>query len=71
MVPGILGWVNAHHGDAADPDLMGWIKHRLDDLVGLEPWVIVAVLSLLMVAIPVSIMLFYAIQRRRIGPDTR
>ncbi len=62
---GTLLSVAKHHGEAGDPTLFEWIKHRLDELVALEPITFVAILGLVVVAIPVSILLFYAYQRRK------
>ena len=57
--------VPLHHGEAGDPELFDWIKHRLDELIGLEPEAIAALLGLVVVAIPAVILLFYAWQRRK------
>jgi hypothetical protein len=56
-----------HHGEAADPDLLHWIKGVLDQLVGVGPWIAVALLGLLVVAIPASIVIFYLVRQRRSG----
>jgi hypothetical protein len=53
-----------HHPDAGDPVLLAWIKHRLDELISLEPAAVAVVLGVVIVAIPVSILLLYALQRR-------
>jgi hypothetical protein len=66
MLPIVLGWVAAHQGEA-DPDLLEWIKERLDHLLGMEPWLIVTLLGLLVLAVPLSIVAFYLTQRRRAG----
>jgi hypothetical protein len=60
-----------HHGEAADPDLLHWIKGVLDQLVGAGPWLVVALLGLLVVAIPISIIVFYLAQQRRTGTADR
>jgi hypothetical protein len=58
-----------HHSEPADPDLLDWIKNQLDHLLNLGAWTIVGVLALLIVAIPLSVMVLYAVQqRRRPGP---
>jgi hypothetical protein len=54
-----------HHGEAADPTLLHWIKGVLDQLVGTGPWLVVALLGVVVVAIPVSIVAFYLAQQRR------
>ena len=71
MLPIVLGWVAAHQGEGADPDLLEWIKARLDQLFGMGPWTIVTLLGLLVVAIPLSIVVFYLTQRGRAGSPSR
>lgn len=65
MLPKWLLSVAAHHGEAADPDLLVWIKDRLDHIFNLGPWTAVAVLALIIVLIPLSIAALYFIQQRR------
>lgn len=55
----------AHHPEAGDPDLLDWIKQRLDSMIALEPGVIVIGLGLFLVAIPAAILAVYVSQRRR------
>ena len=62
----ILLSLAAHHGEA-DPILLQWIKDRLDQLLHLGPWVVVALLGLLILAIPVGVVAFYLAQQRRTG----
>jgi hypothetical protein len=64
-MPALLQFILAHQGDSADPELLHWIKDRLDQIVGAGPWLIVGVIIAIMVAIPLSIVLFYLIQQRR------
>ena len=65
MLPKWLWSIAAHHGEAADPDLLEWIKDRLDHIFNLAPWTAVAVLALIIVLIPMSIIVIYLIQQRR------
>ena len=65
MLPKWLWSVAAHHGETADPDLLEWIKDRLDNIFNLGPWTAVAVLALIIVLIPLSIIVIYLIQQRR------
>ncbi len=67
----ILWSIAAHHSEAADPDLLEWIKSRLDHLLHLDPWVVVALLGLIVLLIPVSVVTLYLVQRRRPGFDPR
>ena len=55
----------AHHPEAGDPDLLDWIKHQLDSMIGLEPGVIVIGLGLFLVGVPAAILAVYVSQRRR------
>ncbi len=55
----------AHHGDPGDPVLMEWIKHQIDAMIGLEDWAMVVILGVVIVAIPVGIIAFFALQRLR------
>ena len=59
--------VLAHHSEPGDPVLLEWVRHRIDDLVGLEPWAIVIMLGLLIVALPVTIMAAFLLRRPRRG----
>ena len=44
-----------HHGEAIDPTLAEWIRHKIDDLVGLEPATIAIVLGVVIVALPIAL----------------
>lgn len=55
----------AHHPEAGDPDLLDWIKHQLDAMIGLGPGLIVIGVGLLLVSIPSAIILVYMAQRRK------
>ena len=55
----------AHHGEAADPDLLVWIKQILDQVLNLGPWAVVSLVGLIIAAIPISLVLLYVVQRRR------
>ena len=57
----------AHHGEPGDPVLLEWVRDRIDDLVGLGPWVIVVILGLVIVAVPVVIMAVFLLRRPRQG----
>ena len=65
-MPWLILWsIAAHHGEPADPDLVQWIKARLDHLLDVGPWFVVAGLSLLIILIPLSGVAFYLLQQRR------
>ena len=56
-----------HQGDAADPELIHWLKDRMDEILGVGPWTMVAATAAIVVAIPAAIGLFYIYQQRRSG----
>ena len=70
MLWAILGSVAAHHGDAVDPVLLEWIKDRLDHLLGLGPWAIVALAGFIIVALPIALVLLYVAQGRQTDSDS-
>ncbi len=65
MLPTWLWSIATHHSEAVDPDLLEWIKDRLDHIFNLGPWTAVAALALIILLIPLSIVIFYLIQQRR------
>ena len=69
MPPAILLSLALHHGEAADPELLEWIKDLLDQILGLGPWTVVAFVALLIVALPIALVLFYVLQNRRPGRE--
>ena len=56
-----------HQGDAADPELIHWLKDRMDEIFGVGPWGMVAATGAIVIAIPAAIGLFYLYQQRRSG----
>ena len=65
MLPMWLWSIATHHSEAVDPELLEWIKDRLDHILNLGPWTAVAALALIILLIPLSIIIFYLIQQRR------
>jgi len=57
--------ITLHQGEPSDPELLHWIKDRIDSLIGLGPWIIVAVIAMLIVLIPLAGVAFYLLQQRR------
>lgn len=55
----------AHHGEPGDPVLLGWIQDRIHAILGLGDVAIVVVFGAVIVAIPVGILAFMALQRVR------
>ena len=66
----LVSWVLLHQGDAADPELIHWLKDQMDEIIGLGPWVMVALMGGIVLAIPTAIGLFYLYQQRRGGTPT-
>ena len=58
----LFRFILAHQGDSADPVLLHWIKERMDAIFGSGPWVMVALMGLIIVAIPVCIGVLYLMQ---------
>ena len=65
-LPAFLLALAAHHDDIVDPDFLVWLKARLDHLITLDPWVLVIILTLVVLAIPAGIVGFYLYQQWRI-----
>jgi len=61
----IFSFILAHQGDAADPELLHWIKERLDQIFGSGPWAVVVLMGLIIIAIPVFIVVVYLLQASR------
>ena len=59
----------AHHGEPIDPELMDWIRHRIDAIFGLGAEAIVLLLGFLIVLAPIAVLAIYALQRRRQGRE--
>ena len=63
----ILGSILLHQGDAADPELIHWLKERMDEIFGVGPWAMVGMTGAIIIAVPIAIGLFYLYQQRRGG----
>ena len=57
----------AHQSEAGHPELMDWVKHQLDAVVGLGPLAFLILLGLIILAIPAAVLLMYVVQRRGRG----
>lgn len=60
-----FSFILAHQGDAADPELIHWIKERLDQIFGTGPWAVVVVMGFVIVSIPVFVVIVYLLQAKR------
>ena len=54
-----------HPSEPADPTLLQWIRERIDAVLGVGPASIVLILGALIVAFPIALGVWVAIQRRR------
>ena len=61
----IISFILAHQSGAADSELLHWIKERLDQIFGSGPWVVVAVMGLIILSIPVFVVVVYFMQANR------
>lgn len=61
----LFTFILAHQGDAADPELIHWIKERLDQIFGTGPWTVVVVMGLIILAMPIFVTIVYLSQSRR------
>ena len=61
----IISFSLAHQGDAADPELLRWIKVQLDHIFGSGPWAVVAIMGVVILAMPVFITVVYLMQAKR------
>ncbi len=64
-MPSIFSFILAHQGDAADPELLRWIKLQLDHIFGAGPWAVVAIMGVIILSVPVLITVFYLMQSNR------
>jgi hypothetical protein len=65
----LFTFILAHQGDAADPELIHWIKERLDQIFGTGPWTVVVVMGLIILAMPIFVTVVYLMQSKRRGAD--
>ena len=57
---------NAHHSEPGDPALLQWIKATIDHLFGLEPLVLVGILTGLIIVPPMlSLVIFFFLRLGR------
>ena len=54
----------AHHGDAADPELLEAIMERIDSIVPLGPVGMIIVLTAIILAVPTLVLFMYQRYRR-------
>ena len=64
-MPSFLLSALTHHGEPGDPILLGWIQDQINAIIGLGDLAIVVILGAVVVAIPIGILITYALQRVR------
>lgn len=62
---GALVAVVLHHAEAVDAELVDWLRHQLDAVLGVDALAIVIVLALVIVAVPLTIGCLALRHRRR------
>lgn len=60
--------IRAHHSEPTDPELLEWLTHTVDLVVGQGPVVMAVLIGLVVIAIPLAIAVLAL--RRRGGPQT-
>lgn len=60
-----ISFILAHQSGAADPELLHWIKERLDQIFGAGPWAVVALMGLVIISIPAFVVIVYLLQAKR------
>ncbi len=61
----LFGSIVAHHSEPVDPTLVEWIRHKIDDVLGLDASVMVLLFGSLIVLFPVILLTLVWFQRRR------
>ena len=56
--------ISGHHSESIDPTLWNWIRHQIDEIFGLTPTAIVAVIGVIAILIPVMLITI-AVWRKR------
>ena len=56
--------IRAHHSEPTDSELLGWLLHTVDSILGQGPLVMVVLIGLVVIAIPLAIAVL-ALRRRR------
>lgn len=59
--------IRAHHSEPTDSELLEWLTHTLDSILGQGPLVMIVVIGAVVVAIPLAVTVLAL--RRRGEPD--
>ena len=55
--------IRAHHSEPTDSELLEWLTHTLDSIIGQGPLVMIVVIGAVVVAIPLAVTVL-ALRRR-------
>jgi hypothetical protein len=55
----------AHHTELVDPQLVDWLRHKIDDVLGLDSTLMVFALGVVIVLFPLGLLTLVWIQRRK------
>ncbi len=55
--------IRAHHSEPTDPELLEWLVHAVDLVLGQGPLVMIVVIGIVVIAIPLAIAVL-ALRRR-------
>ena len=61
--------VLAHHSEPSDPELLRWIIHTIDSILGWGPAAFVVPIAVLLLAFPAALAVLALRQRRRVLED--
>ena len=62
--------MSAHHGEAANPELLEWFRDLFAQFLTVGPWTVVAFIGMALIAFPIGLVVFYLVQDRRVGQDS-
>jgi hypothetical protein len=62
---GVVSRVLAHHTEPVDPQLVDWLRHKIDDVLGLDSTLMVFALGAVIVLFPLGLLTLVWIQRRK------
>ncbi len=57
----------AHHGEPADPKLLGWLMDLIDQFVSVGPVAVIVIIGAAMILLPLAIVIAAIRWRRRAG----
>ncbi|MDA0677003.1 MAG: hypothetical protein O2788_03235 [Chloroflexi bacterium] len=61
----VINRLLAHHTEPVDPQLVDWLRHKIDDVLGLDSTFMVFALGAVIVLFPLGLLALVWIQRRK------